>query len=292
MMRVSLLGWGSIGRTVGLALADGRVPGAVLHRVAGRPESSDQTSCPVPIVPADRLADGDGDSGGDSGGDRPDIIVEAAGQEALAEYGERYLRAGCRLLVVSVGALVDQALFDRLQAAGGDRLYLTTGAIGGLDLLRAAGRAGPIDELTLTTTKQPASLIQTWMDDDLVARLRGAFESGDGDEAGNAITMFDGSAAEAVTRFPQSVNVAATLALTAGSWDLVRVRVVADPTIEINRHEISLAGAAGRYRFSIENHPSPDNPKTSGMVPHAVLAGLASLAGGESPGGGWRLAIG
>ena len=149
--------------------------------------------------------------------------------------------------------------------------------------MRAAGRAGPIDELTLTTTKQPSSLVQDWMEADLVDRLRAP-------TVGNAepITVFDGPAAEAVKRFPQSVNVAATLALTAGSWDLVRVRVVADPAIERNRHEIALTGAAGRYHFSIENHPSPDNPKTSGIVPHAVLAGLSALAGGE----GWRLAVG
>jgi aspartate dehydrogenase len=274
-MRVSVLGWGAIGRTVGLALAAGEVPGAELHTVSEQRaldgDGGVASDCPVPLVAGDRLADG------------ADVVVEAAGQEALAAHGEAYLRAGCRLLVVSVGALVDQALFDRLQAAGGDRLYLTTGAIGGLDLLRAAGRAGPIDELTLTTTKQPTSLVQDWMDGDLVARLGASAVDG-----GEPVTVFDGPAAEAVQRFPQSVNVAATLALTAGSWDLVRVRVVADPAAERNRHEIALAGSAGRYRFSIENHPSPENPKTSGIVPHAVLAGLSALAGGE----GWRLAAG
>lgn len=285
-MQVSLLGWGSIGRTVGRALAAGEVPGAELHTVAelrastgpGEPgagasgaDGGVALDCPAPLVSGDRLADG------------ADVVVEAAGQEALAAHGEAYLRAGCRLLVVSVGALVDRDLFDRLQAAGGDRLYLTTGAIGGLDLLRAAGRAGPIDELTLTTTKQPSSLVQDWMEVDLVDRLRAPTVG-----SAEPITVFDGPAAEAVKRFPQSVNVAATLALTAGSWDLVRVRVVADPAIERNRHEIALTGAAGRYHFSIENHPSPDNPKTSGIVPHAVLAGLSALAGGD----GWRLAVG
>ncbi len=261
--RVAILGWGAIGRTVGTALADGRVPGARLVAVADRRRVE---GYPVPSVEPEALAD------------EADIVVEAAGQAALAAHGERYLLAGRDLLVVSVGALVDADLFARLRAAGGPRLHLTSGAIGGLDLLRAAGRAGPLDEVTLTTTKQPGSLLQDWMAADVQAALRAGRES---------VVVFDGPAAEAVTRFPQSVNVAATLALTVGSWDLVRVRVVADPEAEVNRHEIEAVGATGSYRLSIENRPSPDNPKTSGIVPHAVLQGLASLCGDD-----WRLASG
>lgn len=248
---VSLLGWGAIGRAVGLALADGKVPGARLHTVAtlGHPDG-----CPVPMVPPSALGHG------------ADIVVEAAGQDALRAHGEQFLAAGCRLLVVSAGALADQELFGRLRAAGGARLAVTTGAIGGVDLLRAVRRAGPIHQLLLSTTKRPGVLVQDWMTDDLAARLRSGTE---------VVTAFDGSAADAVRLFPESVNVAATLALAAESWDLVRVRVIGDPAIDVNRHEIRLVADAGRYTFTIENHPSPSNPKTSGVVPHAVLRGLA-----------------
>ena len=280
-----MLGWGAIGSAVGRALADGEVPGARLCAVADRrrPSAGGRAGSapggepaggargrdrpPAPIVAAEDLADG------------ADVVVEAAGQAALATHGEAYLQAGARLLVVSVGALVDTDLFERLQAAGGDRLHLTTGAIGGLDLLRAARRAGSLDAITLTTTKRPSSLVEGWMDDELTARLRA-------DEG--PVVVFDGPASEAVRRFPQSVNVAATLALTAGSWDLVRVRVVGDPAVADNRHEIEIDGAAGHYRFRIENRPSPDNPRTSGIVAPAVVQGLAALAGGDD----WRLATG
>ncbi|MEL6984970.1 MAG: aspartate dehydrogenase, partial [Actinomycetota bacterium] len=182
-MRVAVLGWGAIGRIVGEALLEGQVPGARLVAVAAKQGTED---CPVSVVAPERLADD------------ADLVVEAAGQEALAAHGESYLRAGAQLLVVSVGALVDDELFDRLRAAGGRRLHLTSGAIGGLDLLRAAGRAGPIDHLTLTTTKQPASLLQDWMDDEMTAALRAGVDR---------VVTFDGPAAEAVSRFPQSVNV-------------------------------------------------------------------------------------
>lgn len=271
--QVAILGWGAIGRAVGSALVAGQVPGAQLRAVADRPgrrpsEASDggKADIPVPVVDPVELADG------------VDIVVEAAGQEALTAHGQRYLEAGCHLLVVSVGALVDDELFARLRRAGGRRLHLTSGAIGGLDLIRAAGRAGPLTEVTLTTTKPPGSLIQEWMDDDLVDQLRAGRRS---------VTVFDGPAAEAVARFPQSVNVAATLALCVGSWDDVGVRIVADPAVETNRHEIEVAGAAGHYAFRIENQPSADNPRTSGIVAPAVLQGLASLCGDD-----WRLAAG
>ncbi len=259
-VRVALLGWGAIGRTVGLALARGAVPGARLVAVSAldAPEG-----VPAPVVAAEDLAR------------EADLVIEAAGQDALRRHGRTYLEEGVRLLVVSVGALVDDGLFQALVAGGADRLAVTTGAIGGLDLLAAARRAGPIEDLTLTTTKQPAVLIQDWMDPDLVARL----EAGEG-----PVCAFDGPASQAVSRFPQSVNVAATLALAVGSWEAVRVRVVGDPTTAVNRHEIAWAGAAGRYALSIENHPSPENPKTSGIVPHAVLRSVAALVGRD-----WRL---
>lgn len=252
-VRIGILGWGAIGRTVGLALAAGEVAGARLVAAADHRKRDD---CPVPLIEPADLADD------------VDLVIEAAGQRALASRGEAYLRAGCHLLVVSVGALVDQDLFERLRTAGGDRLHLTTGAIGGLDLLRAARRAGPLDSVTLTTTKAPSSLVQFWMDDDLRAKLLAGRQR---------LTAFTGPASAAVLRFPQSVNVAATLALAVGSWDLVEVRVVADPAADVNRHEIEATGVAGRYHFTIENHPSPDNPKTSGIVPHAVLQNVAEL---------------
>ncbi|MEL7158260.1 MAG: aspartate dehydrogenase domain-containing protein, partial [Actinomycetota bacterium] len=126
-------------------------------------------------------------------------------------------------------------------------------------------RAGPVRELVLTTTKRPEVLVQAWMDDDLRDRLRSGTER---------VAVFDGPAADAVRLFPQSVNAAATLALAAGSWDVVRVQVVGDPTAERNRHEIRFEGAAGRYHLTIENEPSVTNPKTSGIVPYAVLRGL------------------
>jgi predicted dinucleotide-utilizing enzyme len=45
------------------------------------------------------------------------LIAEVAGQQAVAQYGETVLRNGVDLLVISVGALADTALLDRLKSA-------------------------------------------------------------------------------------------------------------------------------------------------------------------------------
>src|SRR5580704_17937703 len=48
---------------------------------------------------------------------RPDIVAEVAGQQAVAEHGPDVLRRGFDLLVISVGALAEPALLERLKMA-------------------------------------------------------------------------------------------------------------------------------------------------------------------------------
>ena len=88
--------------------------------------------------------------------------------------------------------------------------------------------------------------------------------------------IFEGSAAEAVKAFPANVNVAATLYLAAGGSD-VRVAVVADPNIHVNRHEIEVEGDFGRISTRVENVPSPRNPKTSYLAALSAIATLRSI---------------
>ena len=99
-------------------------------------------------------------------------------------------------------------------------------------------------------------------------------------EAGtDVVTCYSGPAREAVRLFPQSVNVAAALAVAAGSWDTVRVDVVGDPSSSRNRHVIDVHAESGDYRFEISNRPSPTNPRSSHVVPFAVLRALSVIAG-------------
>ncbi|WP_307801126.1 aspartate dehydrogenase domain-containing protein [Actinomadura violacea] len=268
VLRVGVLGHGAIGANVAGALCKGAVPGAALGGVLTR-GADGAVPASVPDMRG-LLASAD-------------VVVEAAGGPALREHGPAVLAAGRDLLAVSVGALADEDLFrelTRLTAAGSGRLLVCPGALGGLDALRAAALAGPLTRVRLTSSKAPASLVQPWMDEPAANRLR-SLRPGD-----PPVTVFDGDAREAAVRFPRNANVAATVALAAGDWASVRVRLLADPDTPLTRHVVEFAGPVGEYRFELGNLPDPANPATSGLVAHAVLRSLADLV----PGAAWRVA--
>lgn len=257
MLRVGVLGHGAIGSAVVDALHAGAVPGA---RLAGVRTTRS--------VPDGVRATGDVDELAANA----DLVVEAATADAVAEHGERILVAGCDLLVLSTGALVDDDLAHRLRRAGPGRLVLSSGAIGGLDLLRAAARDGGLEHVRLTTTKRSATLVQPWMDPATRAALDAAVAS---------VDVFTGPAGDAVRRFPRSLNVAASLALAVGSWDRVHVRLVGDPHAAVTHHVVDAAGPAGSYRFESRGPTSAANPASSRIVPQAVLRAITDLATGR-----------
>jgi len=252
-LRVGVLGWGAIGSAVGERLVAGTLPGVRLAAVASRRQSAD---APAPVVDAAELPS------------RCDVVVEAAGHEGVVAHVPGLLAAGRRVILVSTGALRDRDLFTAIQSIGGHRLTITSGAVGGLDIIRACRFAGDIQVIRLTTTKPSHTLVQPWMDDDMVHALEAREE---------LVECFRGSADDAAGRFPASVNVAATLAVTAGSWDLIEVSVVGDPTATSNRHVIEIDADAGSYRVELANRPLASNPRSSALVVASVLRDLDDL---------------
>ncbi|HNT71551.1 MAG TPA: Gfo/Idh/MocA family oxidoreductase, partial [Methanothrix sp.] len=93
--------------------------------------------------------------------ERSDIVVEAASQRAVPEVARAALERGRDLMIMSVGALLEERLrsmVEDLAKEHGCRVYLPSGAISGLDGLKSAG-AGRIDLVTLTTTKNPRGFV-------------------------------------------------------------------------------------------------------------------------------------
>jgi len=196
-----------------------------------------------------------------------DLVVELAGQEAVREHAEAVLLAGKDLLVLSIGALADEALHERLcQAARatGSRLLLPSGAIGGLDAIASAAIGG-LDEVTLTTRKPPDAL-QTGTDQD---RLLGAAIT-------EPLLLYEGPAREAVRQFPANVNVAAALSLAGVGFDRTQVRIYADPSVTRNTHEVRARGWFGELTFTIQNVPT-SNPKTGRITALSVLKAIRDL---------------
>ncbi len=187
-----------------------------------------------------------------------DLVVEAASISAVRGYGVRVLESGRALVVMSTGALCDEMLLKRMIRAARVnevRVYIPSGGVGGVDALRAACLDN-VDKVMLVTTKNPESL---------------------GSEVNERTILYEGSVREGIIRFPVNVNVAATLGLAAG-FDKTIVRVVADPGVRDNMHEIIISGDFGEMRVSNVNKPSPHNPKTSYLAALSVVALLKRIS--------------
>ena len=193
---------------------------------------------------------------------QPELVVEAAGHEAVRAHGAACLRAGADLLIASVGALADADLLAELEAAARvahRQVLLPSGALAGLDYLQAARLAG-LHTVCLRSRKPPLA----WRGTPAETLLDlGALTS--------AQTFFRGSAREAARLYPKNANVAATLALCTLGLDATQVELVADPAVPGNVHEIEASGAAGELHLRLSNAASPDNPKTSLVTPYSLL---------------------
>ena len=255
VLRVALVGLGAIGRRVADGLGSGTVPGATLVGAVVRTPGRATTAGIAELSVEEAIAGSD-------------LVVECAGLTAARDLGPRVIAAGRDLLLVSVGALADPEARDLLLAGPGV-CRLSTGAIGGLDLLRAATRDGGLTRASLTTTKRPEALVQPWMTVAERAVLLGLTEP---------TRILTGTVQDAIERFPSSLNVAVALAAATGLWDETEVRLVADPGAPRTEHAIDAAGPAGEYRFVAANAPLLERPASSGIVSQAVLRGIADLA--------------
>ncbi|MBR1218802.1 aspartate dehydrogenase [Bradyrhizobium sp. U87765 SZCCT0131] len=201
-----------------------------------------------------------------------DLVVECAGQAALAAHGPAVLAGGADLVIASVGALADDGFHAALRAAaqrGNARIHLPAGAVGGIDALKAAQLAG-LDDVLYRGRKPPAA----WKGSPAEGLLNL-------DALRDARVFFSGSAREAARSYPKNANVAAIVALAGLGFDATRVELAADPAIARNVHEIEFRSRAGTVAIRIENAPAPDNPRTSLGTAHslarAVLNATAPL---------------
>lgn len=253
--RVGMIGFGAIGVPVIEALRGGRVPGCRLSGILTRSELPDDLGT-FSASSVDDLID------------RSDLIVEAAGQAALGRLGPPIIDSGTDLLVVSVGSLVDDVLYERLTRGGGGRLLVSTGAIGGLDTLKAAMLMAPLGSVSLTSRKPSKVLVRPWMPQD----LREALTSEEAE-----VEAFNGPARDVVKLFPESANIAATLALATIGFDRLNVTMVGVPNATSVEHRLTASGRAGSYEFVFRNRAAEANPATSAITPYSVIRALRHL---------------
>ena len=248
-LNLCFVGWGAIARRVGELLSERHPHGVNIVAVAVRDHHRQRQDLPAEV----RLISEPGELAGLD----IDMVIEAAGRDAVAVWGEAALRYAASFIVSSTSAFCDDALLDRLVSVAketGSRIVVPSGALGDLGALAAASIL-PLEDVVHTIVKPPRAWrgtpAETMLDLEALAVVS---------------AFFDGSAREAADRFPQNANVAVISALSGIGLDRTRVVLVADPAARRNAHRVEATGAFGRLDVTLENEPLATNPKSSEMT--------------------------
>ena len=199
-----------------------------------------------------------------------DLVIEAASQEAAKEIAMMTVNRGVDIMIMSVGALVDdeyrEAFFEKAKQTAA-KIYIPSGAIAGTDGLRAA-HIDELESVELITTKGPKSLAHVkYCEDNNI----------DVNKYTSPTVIYNGTAREAVKDFPKNINVAATVSLLGVGFDRTHVKIVVDPAATVNSHELRIRGAFGEMVCHTYNVPSPDNPKTSYLASLSAISALKRI---------------
>lgn len=249
--RVGVAGVGAIGGAVCRALlSEPGLPGCQLAAVAERRIPD----LPVPVLDFAGLAEA------------CDLVVECLPAAAVPELAAAVLSRGRTLMLVTSAALLLYPGIRQQAEAGGGRILVPSGALAGLDGVRALASLG-IVEARIRSTKPPRAyagaphVVATGIDLSAIHEPR---------------LLFEGSAYEAARAFPANVNVAATLGLAGIGPERTRVEVWADPFATGNTHEIRVDSDLCTLRATVASQPDPANPKSSVLAAQSAIAALRS----------------
>ena len=194
-------------------------------------------------------------------------MVECAPSAVFRQVAESTIELGRVLIPISVGALIDNwDLVDKATKTGA-RINIPTGALVGLDAVRAAAQ-GSVSRVTIITRKPPAGLAgSSYLINNNIHV----------DEITEPTKVFEGTARSGVAAFPANVNVAAALGLAGIGPDQTMLEIWADPSIDRNTHSIQVEADSARMELKIENVPSKENPRTGRIVALSIIAALRRL---------------
>ena len=257
-LTVGIAGLGAVGLNVARALEEG-IPRLALAAIAVRDRDKARRNLPgagerIPIVAAEALAQ------------TCDVVIECLPPQLFRSVGVSVIDRGKIFMPLSVGQLLDNwDLVERAKKTGA-RILAPTGALLGLDAVRAAAE-GTIYSVTMVTRKPPSGLEGAPYLVDRGISLK---------DLKAPAKIFDGSAREGARGFPANVNVAAALSLAGIGPDKTRLEIWADPALSRNTHRIEVDADTARFSMAIEGIPS-ENPRTGRIVPLSVVAALRGL---------------
>ncbi|MEM7060236.1 MAG: aspartate dehydrogenase [Pseudomonadota bacterium] len=257
---VGIAGLGAIGMKVARTLDQGGIEGMRLTAVSAKDQDrakmrvADFTMPPL-VTSAEDLAN------------HADIVIECAPKSIFKTLASTTIEAGRIFMPLSCGALLDHMdLIDRARETGG-RIIVPTGAIIGLDTIRAMA-VEDLHEVTLTTRKPPRG-------------LQGAPHLVENNISVEGLTeaklVFKGTAREAAIGFPANVNVAAALSLAGIGPDRTTIEVWADPSVDRNHQSVKAVSNSGECEMHIRNIPTEENPRTGRITALSVIACLQRM---------------
>ncbi len=259
-LRLAIAGLGAIGMTVARCVDAGRIEGMTLTAVSARNLDKAKAriadfASPPDVVPLDTLCG------------NADVIVECIPAAHFMAVARPAIESGRIFMPLSVGMLLGHMELIDLARESGGQIIVPTGALIGLDAVRAAASGG-IRSVKLTTRKPPAGL-----KDAPYIRENGISLDG----LSEPKLLFSGTAREAARGFPANLNVAAALALAGAGPDDTQVDIWADPGVTRNIQSVAVTSDSADFTMSIENIPSDENSRTGKITAHSVVAALQRL---------------
>lgn len=268
-MKITLIGYGAIAQIVLAAFKNH--PHILIHQVLVRPDSLVRITADILEKFGDKIRVIDHINKFHP----TDFVLECAGHSAIKTHVVPLLERGVACALVSIGALADLDLIDELDTAalkGKAKIHLMAGAIGGIDALSAAKLGadygmGELTSVRYTGRKPP----QAWIGTEAEKHINL-------NNLSKEAIFFEGSARDAARLFPKNANVAATLGLAGVGLDLTAVRLIADPLITQNIHQIKVKGDFGQMKIEMIGETLKSNPKTSALTACSVIRMIHNLS--------------
>ena len=257
---VGIIGLGAIGLQIGKTIDKGHIPNLSLVAISSKNMAKAKQNValfekPPSVTSIEETVQ------------CADVVIECAPATIFEKVANLTIKAGKILIPASVGALLPRMhLVDEAKKTGA-KIIVPTGALIGLDAVRAAAE-GTIQSITLKTRKPPNGLAGAphLVENNIsVENLK------------EAKLVFEGSARDGAKGFPANVNVAAALSLAGLGPDETTLQIWADPSIDRNMHTITVEADSARFTMSIENIPTEENPRTGKITALSIIATLRRL---------------
>ena len=258
-MKVGIIGFGSIGLEVAKALIKG-VENFTLSGIVSRSKENAQKRIvnlkhQITIYDLDSLIK------------ECDILIDCAPKEAFKEIAQKCINNQKTLITVSGAGILENLGLEELARKKNTQIILATGAILGLDALRAASEA-KINSVKMITRKPPNALSSAPYIIENKINLHNLL---------NPKLIFQGTATEGAKAFPANVNVAAAVGLAGIGAHKTELQIWADPKLKRNTHKVEVNSDSAVFEMSIQNVQNPENPGTGKITALSVIACLRGL---------------